>query len=452
MTNALRAEESVIGACLVDASAYWRAADVITDSDFTDNRCRALWGLIGDLCRANRPVDAVTLGDLFVARKTPNARDWLGYVIDLANSTPSATSIRSYAEIIASRTIERRVREAGKAISGLSGDSALTEAQGLLGAIVNRSGGKTQTAKSAMGDLVKIMEAQAERDGSLLGITTGLADLDAKTCGMCAGDLWLIAGRPSMGKSVLGLQLAYAAADAGAPAYVLTLEMATHQCLQRLISAQSNIPHNIVRDAKLMQEEHWPRVARVAEYIGALPLYFDAAVRDLPSIIARIRQLVAAHGIRIVVIDYLSQIITPRAERNDLAIQEITRELKAVAKALGITVVLLSQLNRGVEQRPDKRPVMSDLRESGAIEQDADVIMMPYRDEYYFPDSQHKGYAEIIIRKQRNGEIGTVPVRSELAYQRFADAPDGLPKIVTQTEERPARGFNKSNWRKAVGE
>lgn len=440
MISALPAEESLIGACLVDESAYWRAADLVTESDFSDDRCRALWALIGDLCRANRPVDSVTLGDLFVARKTPNAKEWLLYVVQLANATPSAANIRTYAEIVAAKNIEHRVREAGRAISVLSGESALTEAQSLLGGIVNRSGAKTQTAKSAMGDLVKIMAAQADRDGSLLGVTTGLAGLDALTCGMCEGELWVVAGRPSMGKTLLGLQLALAAAQVGAASHIVTIEMATHQCLQRLISTVGSVNHHVVRDAKLIQTEQWPRVTRAAEEIACLPMYFDSALRDLPSILARIRQLYAAHGIRVVVIDYLSQIKAPKAERNDLAIQEITRELKSLAKALGITVVLIAQLNRNVETRPDKRPTQGDLRESGAIEQDADVILMPYRDEYYNASSPHKGYAELLLRKNRNGETGVVFVRTEMEFQRFVDAPDGPPSVPVETSGRSVSG------------
>jgi len=317
----------------------------------------------------------------------------------------------------------------------------LAEAQAILGAVENRQAVHTQTAKDAVRDLVKLMHSQSERSGSLLGVTTGIAGLDAMTCGLCRKDLVIVAGRPSMGKTLLGLGMAMACAESGETAHFVTLEMSTSQCLQRLVSAKASVPHDEVRDAKRIREESWHRVAVASETIAELPLFFDESVRDLASLVARITQVHAAHGTRIVVIDYLSHVPMPKAERQDLAVQEVTRELKRIAKRLDITVVLICQLNRGVEGRADKRPVLSDLRESGAIEQDADVVLMPYRDEYYNADSPHKGYAEILIRKQRNGELGSVPVRAELAYQRFTDAPDGLPSAPV-LEHKP-RGFGR---------
>ena len=441
--HSIRAEEGVIGACMIDERVYWRVADVLTEADFFDVRCRSLFDLIGGLLKAGRPVDAVTIGDLIRSRNLPDAADLIGYVIDVADATPSSANARTYAEIVAAKATQRRVADAGTRIARLTGDDAFPEAQAILAAVQTRQSSVTKSVKAAIGDLVKLMASQAERDGSLLGVTTGIAGLDALTCGLCAKDLVIVAGRPSMGKTVLGLGLATASAKAGHPAHVITLEMSTSQCLQRIISAESSIPHDAIRDAKKIQEEHWHRLTIASEAVGEFPLFFDDAVRDFASLIARITQVHATHGTRIIVIDYLSHIPPPKAERHDLALQEITRALKALAKRLDITVVLICQLNRGVEGRADKRPVLSDLRESGAIEQDADVVLMPYRDEYYNADSPHRGYAEILIRKQRNGELGSVPVRAELTFQRFVDAPDGLPSMPAIEHKPRERGFGR---------
>lgn len=439
--HSIQAEESVIGACMIDETAYWRVSDVLTTADFWDGNCRALWELIGGLHKVNRPVDPVTIGDLIRAQGWANAKELDNFVFDLARNTPGSANVRAYAEIVAKKAQQRRVADAGTRIAKLSGDDALAEAQAILGAVENRQAVHTQTAKDAVRDLVKLMHSQSERSGSLLGVTTGIAGLDAMTCGLCRKDLVIVAGRPSMGKTLLGLGMAMACAESGETAHFVTLEMSTSQCLQRLVSAKASVPHDEVRDAKRIREESWHRVAVASETIAELPLFFDESVRDLASLVARITQVHAAHGTRIVVIDYLSHVPMPKAERQDLAVQEVTRELKRIAKRLDITVVLICQLNRGVEGRADKRPVLSDLRESGAIEQDADVVLMPYRDEYYNADSPHKGYAEILIRKQRNGELGSVPVRAELAYQRFTDAPDGLPSAPV-LEHKP-RGFGR---------
>lgn len=450
MTAFHDAEHNVIGACLLSDSAYWQVSDLLTAADFASGWCRESWTLIADLRKANQPADAVTIGDLAESRGSDNGVNFAS-IVECANTTPSAANVRAYAEIVASKATERRVRDAGTKIAKLSGDEALIEAQAIMQGVAQVEQGTTQNAKAAMGSLVKLMQAQADRDGSLLGVTTGIAGLDDMTCGLVAGDLILVAARPSMGKSMLALQMAHACALSGETAHVVTLEMAATQCLQRLISATAEIPHGIVRDAKQIQDYQWQRVVQASGEIGALPLFFDESVRDFESLVARIVQVHAAHKTRLVVIDYLSHIPLPKAERNDLAIQEVTRRLAKLAKRLKISIVLVAQLNRGLESRADKRPILSDLRESGAIEQDADMVLMLYRDEYHNPDSPQKGYAEILVRKQRNGETGTVPVKAELIYQRFADAPEGLPVAAVEYINRPRRGFDRTQGRNVSG-
>lgn len=447
--HSLVAEQNVIGSCLIDDQAFWSVSDLLTGADFFDARNRFIWQAISALAALKHPLDVVTLGDALASKGLTEQAGGAEYIYGLARDTASAYNARAYAEIVAAKSLERRVVDAGARIAMLSGQDALQDAQEILGGVCDNIASPTVSAAGAMKALVKIMREQTERTTDMLGVPTGLPMLDDMTAGLREGDLVLIAGRPSMGKSLLAMQLALHAAQSGSPAHVVTLEMPTHQCLQRMISAVSNVPFERVMDAKKLEECDWHRVAIASEQVGKLPLYFDDDVYDLPKILARIRQSHAAHGTRVVVVDYLSFMRMPKAERNDLAVQAITRELKATAKALKITIILVAQLNRSLEQRSDKRPVMSDLRESGAIEQDADVILMPYRDEYYNPKSQHAGYAEILVRKQRNGRTGMVPLRTRLDVQRFEAAPEGLPELRLEDAPKPAlsRGYSSAKVR-----
>lgn len=447
--HSLVAEQNVLGSCLIDEQAYWQVSDILNGPDFYDERNRFVWQALSALATLRKPMDVVTVGDALQAHGLVESAGGMAYLYDLARETASAYNVRAYAEIVASKALQRRVSDAGAKIAKLSGPESLQDAQAILSGVCDHLASPTVHVAGAMKSLVKLMREQTERTSDLLGIPYGFPMLDDMTAGLREGDLVLIAGRPSMGKSLLALQVALNCAQYGAPAHVFSLEMPTVQCVQRMISCCSGVPFDRVMDAKKLEEMDWHKVSRASEDVGKLPLYFDDDIYDLPKVLSRIRQAHASHGIRVVVIDYLSFMRMPKAERNDLAIQAITRELKATAKALKITIILVSQLNRGVEQRTDKYPVMADLRESGAIEQDADVILMPYRDEYYHKDSPHKGYAEILIRKQRNGRTGSVPLRTRFDVQRFESAPEGLPAKV-EAEDKP-RGFGRlvsnQNWR-----
>jgi replicative DNA helicase len=373
----------------------------------------------------------------------------------LGNTTASTSNIRAWAEIVASHATGRRVREAGVKISSLSGVDSLAEAQSILGGVVGGIAAPTKNAKEAMRDVLRAMQAQTERDSDLLGVSTGFPMLDDMTAGFQAGELVLVAGRPSMGKSLLAMQFAHGAASGGIPAHIVTLEMQTSACVTRMIAARAEVPFDVVRDAKKIEDHHWPRIVAAGENIGALPLYFDDDVYDLAGVLARIRQAHMQYGTRIVVVDYLQHMRLPDAQTMALAVQEVTRELKATAKALGITIILVSQLNRGLETRGDKRPVLSDLRESGAIEQDADLVLMIYRDEYHNENSPHAGYAEVLIRKQRNGRTGMVPLRTRFDVQRFDSAPEGLPQILTKDVAKPSayrRGWKVGAHARAVND
>ena len=437
------AEQNVLGACLISDSAFWQVSDLLTEADFWDQRHRVIWDAMTSVTRSGKPLDFVTVGDDLAASGKLELAGGLSYVIDVANGTAAASNARAYAEIVSGKSIQRRVADAGAQISKLSGDNALAQAQTILGSVSDRIAGKTKSADEAMSALVKVMQEQADRTSNILGVPTPFPMLNDMTAGLQEGDLVLVAGRPSMGKSVLAVQLAEHAATLGYPSHVFTLEMPTLQCMQRLVSARSGVPFKHVRDAKKIAEEEWSPIVRASEEIKTLPLYFDDDVYELSKVLARIRQVHATKGTRVIVLDYLTFMKMPQAQTQTLAIQEITREFKAVAKALKLTFILVSQLNRQAETRGDKRPTMADLRESGAIEQDADVILMPYRDEYYDKDSYLKGYTELLIRKQRNGDTGTVPLRTRFDVQRFDSAPEGLPERPAEPVREVKRGFSK---------
>lgn len=436
------AEQDVLGGCMLDPKAFWRVADVLSERDFSNRRHMVIFRAIGELARRGDPVDAVTLAEWFESNKLSELVGGSSYVIELANNTASTANIRAWAEIVREHAIGRRVREAGTKIASLQGADSLSEAQSILGAVVGGMAAPTKDAKAAMRDVLRVMQSQSDRDSDLLGVSTGFPMLDDMTAGFQAGELVLVAGRPSMGKSLLAMQFACTAARAGIPAHIVTLEMQTTACVTRMVSAQSEVPFDIVRDAKKLEDHHWMRISPTMAAIGVLPLHFDDDVYDLASVLARIRQAHMQYKTRLIVLDYLQHMRLPEAQTTALAVQEVTRELKATAKALGVTIVLVSQLNRGLESRGDKRPVLSDLRESGAIEQDADLVLMVYRDEYHNPDSPHAGFAEILIRKQRNGRTGMVPLRTRFDIQRFDSAPEGLPRIHRPEAIRRARGFS----------
>lgn len=281
---------------------------------------------------------------------------------------------------------------------------------------------------------------RSEKGDEITGVTWGVDQLDTMTGGMQPGDLVLIAARPSMGKTAFALQLARAAAGSGSGVLVFTLEMSAEQLMGRLVSSVAHVSGDGLRRPADMDESAWGRISAATARIVELPLRFDeSGTLTLDALLAKTRQAHATNPVRIVVIDYLQLIAPPNADRVDIGLGAITRSLKALAKDIGATVVLLSQLNRKCEERSDKRPILSDLRDSGAIEQDADIVAMLYRDEYYNPQSVDKGFVEVLLRKHRNGAVGMVPCHADLRFGLF-NGSDALPSQSMPQEEK--RGWN----------
>lgn len=430
------AEQAILGALMISDAAYYRVADQITEADFFAPDHRTVWRCIAELAKRNEVRDAVTVGEVLEREGRP---DLMTLVIGAANATPGAGNVVGYAKIVTQHAELRRIRAAGREIAGLDSDR-VADATAILAAAQSSRGGQLVSMGDALKSWYADLTARYERGDALSGLSTGLADLDALTHGLQAGDLIIVGARPSMGKTAFALHLIRACAAAGGAALVFSIEMPTRDLANRMVSSVARVSSDVLRSPADIDQEAWPRISAAIQQISGWPITFDeSGAINIDAISARARQQHAKTPLALIVIDYL-QLIQMRAESRNEAISEVTRQLKLLAKSLGVPLVLLSQLNRSLEARSDKRPMMSDLRESGAIEQDADVIAFLYRDEVYDRKSRDKGYTEIIISKHRNGAIGTIAARSELMFGRYGDAHNGLPSAsAEQGSSQPTR-------------
>ena len=436
-TSTVVAEQAVLGALMLSREAYWRVADILKVEDFSRKDHRVILQGIIELVKRDDPCDAVTLGEWFESQNIAELVGGAGYIIQLANNTPSAANIRAYAEIVAKHAMHRRVLDAGAKITKIEGDDALAQAQSLIGELADRVPVRLSSPKEAFKDWVGTFQQRMDSTDAICGLSTGLSELDAKTTGLQAGDLIIIAARPSMGKSLLAQNISDRAALAGNRVAFFSLEMTTQQLINRAISAAAGVPHDKVRSAKNIDADDWNKIERVAEQVQAMPaMWSEASGQTIDQIIAQIRRAHAQKPLTAVFIDYLGLIRLPKSERrHDLLVGDITRQLKDQAKQLNIPIVLLAQLNRGVEGRTNKRPTLADLRDSGEIEQHADVVIFIHREEYFDRASEMKGVAELIIAKQRNGETCTVHVASRLEVCRFDDFSGEIPSAKPREQQ-----------------
>ena len=429
--HSLEAEQAVLGGLMLSGEAWAKIADKLTERDFYRRDHQLMYRAIGELSEKGMPCDAVTLGEWSDAQGLAESVGGTRYVLELANSTPSAANIVAYAEIVREKSVLRQLIDAGMEITGdgfrpegRSSQELVESAEQKVFQIAEAGSRGRQgfvPMRSAVKEAFRLLQERYESRSPITGLPTGFNDLDYKTAGLQAGDLIIIAARPSMGKTALSLNIAeYAAIKTGKAAAVFSMEMSSSQLAFRLISSLGRINQQHLRTGELADEE-WPRVTSAITMLSEAKIFID----DTPSLSplelrARARRLKREHDLGLIVVDYLQLMQVPgSAENRTNEISEISRSLKALAMELKVPVIALSQLNRGLESRTDKRPVMSDLRESGAIEQDADVIVFIYRDEYYNPESNEKGIAEIIIGKQRNGPTGTVKLTFLGQYTRF---------------------------------
>jgi replicative DNA helicase len=429
--HSLDAEQAVLGGLMLDEHAWERIADKLGEEDFYRKDHRLIFRAIGDLASKNQPCDAVTLGEWFESSGLADEVGGVAYVIQLANSTPSAANILAYAGIVREKSVLRQLIEAGTQIvgdgfqpEGRKSEEILAEAEQRVFHIAETGarGKKSYVEmRAAVHEAFQILSRRYESKDAVTGLATGFADLDEMTSGLQPADLIIVAARPSMGKTALAVNMAeHAALKSRKAVAIFSMEMSASQLAFRLISSLGRIDQQHLRNGDLAEED-WPRVTSAITLLSETKILIDDTPALSPAELrARARRMKRQYDLGLIVVDYLQLMAVPGNKENRATeISEITRSLKALAKELNIPVIALSQLNRSLEQRTDKRPVMADLRESGAIEQDADVILFIYRDEYYDKESADKGLAEIIIGKQRNGPVGTVKLTFLGRYTRF---------------------------------
>lgn len=432
--HSIEAEQSVLGGLLLDNSAFDRIGDVFSDADFYRDDHRRIFRHIVKLLQSGKPADVITVDESIKSSEDRDLTGGLAYLGALAQATPSAHNIRRYAEIVRERAVMRRLVEVGTEIA----DSALNPLGKDVGQMLDEAESKVlQIAEAgARGRqgfvdiqplLTQVMERidmlyHRENQSNVTGVPTGYHDLDDRTSGFQEGDLIIVAGRPSMGKTAFALNIAeHVAVENRLPVAVFSMEMAGTQLAMRLLGSVGRLDQHKLRTGRLTDED-WNRLANAVGKLNDTPIHIDETpALNALELRARSRRLHRQYGkLGLIVVDYLQLMQSSvQGENRATEISEISRSLKALAKELKVPVVALSQLNRGLEQRPNKRPIMSDLRESGAIEQDADLILFIYRDEVYNEGTADKGIAEIIIGKQRNGPIGTVRLTFLGEYTRF---------------------------------
>lgn len=430
LPHSIEAEQSVIGCMMISRDAITVAADILSEDDFYNRQYALVFLAIVELNDAGKSVDIVTLQNKLKEKDAPPEVSSLEFVRDLMLAVPTAAHIRDYAEIVAEKAVLRRLIKVNEEIAGVcymgrdSLETILENAEKSIFHIVQRRNtGDYIPIRQIVLSAMERIERASKTKGNVTGIATGFLDLDYKTAGMQPADLILIAARPSMGKTALVLNIAqYVAFKSDLPLAVFSLEMSREQLVNRLFSLESRVDSQHIRTGNLSDRE-WEDLIDGAGVVGRSKLIID----DTPGISiselrSKCRKFKMEQDIQMVIIDYLQLMSgNGRTDSRQQEVSEISRSLKALARELNVPVIALSQLSRAVEQRPDHRPMLSDLRESGAIEQDADVVMFIYRDDYYNKDSDKRGIAEIIIAKQRNGPIGTVELAWLPDYTKFAN-------------------------------
>lgn len=432
--HSAEAEQSIIGGLMLENQVWDKVNTKLCEADFYRTEHRILYRAITELANKNQPFDVVTLLDTLKSNHALDDAGGEAYLFELANNTPSVANVSAYADIVREKSVQRQLIGVATEIADSAynpGNREVTDlldfAESKVFAIAEQtaSEGGPEVIKSILVRAVEKIDALYHSGDSITGLATGLADLDELTSGLQPSDLIIVAGRPSMGKTTLVMNIAeHAAIKSSKPVLVFSMEMPGDSLAMRMMSSLGRIDQHRIRTGKL-DDDDWPRVTSAVHMLSEAPLFIDDTAALSPAEMrARARRLVKEHGaLGLIVVDYLQLMKVPgfKADNRTAEISEISRSLKALAKELCVPVIALSQLNRSLEQRQDKRPVMSDLRESGAIEQDADLICFIYRDEVYHEDSPDKGTAEIIIAKQRNGPIGKVRVAFLGKYTRFED-------------------------------
>lgn len=421
--HSIEAEQSVIGGLLLDKRAWDLVCDVLTDADFYTDGHRRIWRHIAQTGMRGQPVDVVTIAESIEASGESTATGGLAYLGELANNTPSAANIRRYADIVRERSVLRRLQAAGVELqtscanaTGRTPEELAAAAESAIIGALDRSSGDPDSLSDVFGDVLRYIDDRGEAGG----LTTGFRDLDGLTGGLEPGQLMIVAARPSVGKTIFACNAADHVATSGGAVLFHTLEMSKREVGMRIMSARSGVSVKAMR-AGTKDGEHWGQMS------GLIPsasqqrmLIDDSAAVTVAHVRAKARRQKRKTGLSLVVIDYL-QLMRGDGDNRTQEMGSISRGLKALAKELQVPIIALAQLNRGVEGRADKRPMLSDLRDSGEIEQDADIVIMLHREELYSDGPQWVGVAELIIRKNRNGPTGEVLLSYQPERMRFAN-------------------------------
>ena len=431
MPNSLEAEQSVIGSMIMDKDAIVSAMEILIKEDFYHQQYGVIFDAMVELFNAGMPVDLVTLQNKLKEKDVPKEVSSLEFVRDIITAVPTSANVKYYANIVKENSVKRRLIRITEDIENEcyagkeSLESVLNKTEKDIFALLSsRTGGEFVPIRTVVMNALEKIEKASKQAGAVTGIPTGFIDLDYRTAGLQPSDLVLIAARPSMGKTAFVLNIAqYVAFHENMCTAIFSLEMSKEQLVNRLFSLESRVDAQALRTGNLSDAD-WAKLVEGAGIIGDSELIID----DTPGISisemrSKCRKYKLEHDLKLIIIDYL-QLMSGSGRSTDSRQQEISdisRSLKALARELNVPVLALSQLSRAVEQRPDHRPMLSDLRESGAIEQDADVVMFIYRDDYYNKDTELKGISEIIIAKQRNGPIGTVNLAWLPEYTKFAN-------------------------------
>lgn len=432
LPHSIEAEQAVVGAMLMDKEAILTSSEIISGADFYQSAYGVVFEAIVEIYNEGKPVDLVTLQSRLKEKDVPAEISSLEFVRDLVAAVPTSANVKYYAEIVADKAMLRRLIKLNEEIENMCylGKEPMeavleTTEKKVFELVQKRNTGDFVPIKQVVLNALDKIEMASKNAGSVTGIPTGFLDLDYKTAGLQNSDLILVAARPSMGKTAFVLNIAqHVAFKAQKSVAIFSLEMSKEQLVNRLFALEAQVDAQSLRTGNL-KDTDWEKLIESAGTIGKSKLMID----DTPGISiselrSKCRKMKLEHGLDLIIIDYLQLMsgrVGGRSESRQQEISEISRALKGVARELNVPVIALSQLSRAVEQRPDHRPMMSDLRESGAIEQDADVVMFIYRDDYYNKDTEMKNVAEIIIAKQRNGAIGTINLTWLPQYTKFAN-------------------------------
>jgi replicative DNA helicase len=429
--SSVQAEQALLGGLMLDNAAWDKVADLVTEADFYRPDHRLIFAAIRTLAERREPFDAVTISEYLESRAEIAEAGGLAYLGSLVRDTPSAANVADYARIIRDRGLLRELIQTGNNIvgsafhtEGRAATELVDEAERRILEIAQRGqrqGSGFVHLKDVLGQTIDRLDALHQSGGSITGVPSGFPRFDDYTAGLQKGDLIVIAGRPSMGKTTLALNIAENAAfGSRVPVAVFSMEMSVDQLALRMVSSLGRVDQSHLRNGRFADED-WPRINGAIRQMAEAKIFIDDTPALTPTEVrSRARRLQREHGLALIVLDYLQLMrVAGNTENRATEISEISRSLKALARELKVPVIALSQLNRSVEQRQDKKPVMSDLRESGAIEQDADMIVFIYREEVYNQNTPRKGIADITIAKQRNGPTGEFPLTFLGKYTRF---------------------------------